>query len=82
MIGAFNVLADKAIQLIIALQSVARLDFFAAEGIKCFLAEDFTGDTNTVTEIDPILFVAHIIELNARIILRVSTAQRNLPARW
>ena len=64
VIGAFDMLTDEIIQLFVALNGAARLDFMFAIGRKGLLPKNLAGQADTVAKICPILFVRHIVKLD------------------
>ena len=81
MIGAFGVFADEVIQLIICLRLRTGLDFVAHEGFEGILSKDFARQADALAEIDPVAFLAHVVEADHGIISRIRAPQADRAAR-
>ena len=80
VVGAFHMFADKAVQLVIALQRITGLDFVFEVGFERLLSENLAGEADAFAEIFPVLFVGHVIEENPWLVSGVGAAQGHLAA--
>ena len=62
MVGALDFSFYESIDLFVGDAVTAGLKFLAAIGRKCLLAEDFSGQADTGTHFNPVIFMTEIIE--------------------
>ncbi|ENN86115.1 hypothetical protein RHSP_32539 [Rhizobium freirei PRF 81] len=82
VIGALQMFAQEGIDLIVGLNICPRLDFSAAIVVESLLPEDLAGEAHAMAELLPVFRMAHIVEADHRIGLRIGGAQRHVAARF
>ena len=66
MIGALDLVADEGVDRLVVDAIGARLDFAAAVGIEGGLRENLAGQPHAGAHFRPVVWLAHVIELDAR----------------
>ncbi|MNL60405.1 hypothetical protein D3C87_1842100 [compost metagenome] len=74
-------LAQERIDLFVRLHAGARLDFRPAEFVEGLLAEDLARQPHAMAEFFPVFRVAHIVEADDRVVMRIGGTQRDIAAR-
>ena len=75
VVGALDVVAHEGVDRLVADAVCARLDLAAAIGVEGALREDLAGQAHAGAHLDPVLGMAHVVELDPRRFGRIGRLQ-------
>ncbi len=80
VVGTFQMFTQEGVDLRIGLNLFTRLDFRTAELVEGFLAENLAREAHAMAEFLPVFCMAHIVETDHRVVLRIGRSKLNVAA--
>jgi hypothetical protein len=72
VVGALHLLTDEGVDLLVRVDIRTRLDLPAAIGLEGLLREDLAGKPQAGAHLNPVVRMAHVVELDAGVLPRAA----------